>query len=101
MTYGADQPHLLKYEGQFEDGSRSGPGVLTFRDGEVWWMNSVQGVCSGVLVAAPTNRTLFEGTCQDGRREGKSVLWDPNGQLIGFGEWKDGRFTENLALQSQ
>jgi hypothetical protein len=91
---------LLRYEGDFAAGRRSGPGIMFRRDGERYAGAFADGAPEGAGVFVYANGERYEGEWRAGQREGPGVLWSAGGEALQAGLWRDDRLASPLAAGS-
>ncbi len=70
------------FQGEFEDGLKSGKGSYIYPDGQVMEGTWVQDTIQGEGTLTRLDGYQFKGNWVNGRREGKFIVHDPKGNVI-------------------
>lgn len=69
-----------------------GKGCFSWKDGSSYKGEYQHGRKHGVGTFVFPSKKYYEGDWVYGRQQGKGTLYDPNGQIIQSGIWKEGVF---------
>lgn len=86
---------LDRFEGILKAASYDGPGVLTMKDGAVWFGTWKDDNLNSIVQLVRSDGYIFTGTAANGNLNGPCILWTGQGQIFAVGIWKDGKLVDD------